>query len=327
MLNGYGRELSRELQSTWGQERESSFAYGVVKLPEWIDAGGNMRYLQIVQDTPTAISGRGFWMQADLEAAVRVGEKLTLVGTVGWKGNADSLKADSAILSRRHFAMYAMNDRLSVRAGRFYPFYGLMQAEHKDPTRSNLGFDQGEESYNLEFSDQNENGSFFVTPIFGKFRGERRPDERGLAVSKFFVVNGNSRVGFSALYGKGSRASYDSRIAFGPSAVLNFSNEFFWMGEVDLDRRKIPGNGSPVTGLYQLQKLSYEPVKGVIFSARQDLQRRQVGDSRSGFWTAGPMIDWYPRPHFDLQLTASRAFLPGGADGLWIYTGVLHFYL
>ncbi|MBS1962267.1 MAG: hypothetical protein JST04_08635 [Bdellovibrionales bacterium] len=326
VLSAYDRELAKEIQSMKSGENEAAFLYGAVKTPEWLDAGGDLRYIQIFQDTPTSFSGRSFWMQSDLEAGVHLG-KITLVGTAGWKGNANALRNDNDFISRRHYAMVTLDDRFTLRGGRFYPVFGLMQAEHEDATRGPIGFDQGMESYNLEFSDQNENGSLFVSPIFGKLRGDRSADEKGLAASKYFMFGPNTRVGVSGLYGKGFYNSYENRILAGPSAIMNLSKSLFWMAEVDFERRKVIGADRHETGLYEVQRLGYEPMQGLILSGRQDLQRRVVGDPRTSAVTLGPQVDFYPRPHFDLQVALARVFLPENTPNFWMWTGVLHFYL
>lgn len=326
VLTPYGRELSREIQSTYGHESESAFLAGTVPLPEWLDAGGDLRYIQIVEDHPSTVSGRSFWMQADVEAGVHLG-KFAAVGTLGWKGNSEGLVDDASILSRRHYFMFNVNDPITIRGGRFYPMFGLMQAEHEDATRAPLGFDEGGETYNLEFSNQSERGSFFITPIFGKIRGDQKPDEKGFAISQNFTVAGNSRVGFSGLFGKEfDQPNYRSRIILGSNAVVNLSKTVFWMAELDFERRKLPVEGAE-TGIYAYQKLSYEPVQGFILSGRQDLARSVMSDPRTSVISLGPVIDWYPRPHFDFQLAMSRLILPGSAPDFWIYTGLIHIYL
>jgi hypothetical protein len=335
VLSPYGRALSREVQSTWGTESESGFAWGAVKTPEWLDLGTDTRYLQMVSDTPSTVEGKSFWMAADAEAAVHVG-KLTLDGSIGWKGNNQEHTEDAFLISRRHFAMYTIDDHMAVRAGRFYPTYGLMQAEHEDATRAGLGFDPGMESYNLEFSMQDENGSLFVSPIFGKLsnRNQSRRDEKGLAVSKNFMLGSNSRVGFSALYGKTffpeDTGDFGHRFVFGPNAIVAISKSVFWLVEADVERRKLIDTDVTQTAIYQYQKLSFEPQQGLILSLRQDWQRTNLGDPDNATGsqvTAGPVIDWYPRPHFDLQLAMTRDFLPESTPNIWVYTGMLHIYL
>ncbi len=327
VLSAYGRELSRELQSTAGGEKETAFIYGAVKTPEWLDMGGDVRYIQVFSDSPTKSTAKSFWMQADIEAAVHVG-KVTVVGAIGWKGNSDTLKNDSDLISRRHYAIYALTDRYSVRAGRFYPVFGTMAAEHRLPTRREIGFDQGKESYNLEFASQTEFGSTFFTPIFGKREGGTNSDEYGFAVSQNFILGGNSRVGGSFLYGKGVRQrAYETRYLLGPNAIVSLSKQFFWIGEYDVEVRDRGEGKTTDRGIYQYQKLTYEPIQGVQFSMLQDFRKTNVLDPNTQGWSLGPVFDWYPRPHLDFQLSASRIFLPEAVPNSWAYAGVFHYYL
>jgi hypothetical protein len=333
VLSAYGRELSRELQSTWGGEKESAFLYGLVKTPEWLDAGGDLRYLQLVTDTPTRVRGTSFWMQADAEAAAHLGPRWTIDVAAGWKGNSSAVETRSDLISRRHYAIYAITDpsasgrQWTIRGGKFYPVFGIMPAEHNYSVRRGMGFDQNDESYNLELARTDENGSLTITPILGKGRSSSEPDERGIAFSRSWTIAEHHRIAFSEIYGRGVRQSrYDSRWAFGPSWVVSFSKTLFSVGELDLEFRKKPGSRNE-RGLYQFQKLTWEPIQGFQLSLLEDLSKSKVVDSRTLVWSWGPVLDWYPRPHLDLQLGASRVILPDPAPNFWTYTGMFHFYL
>src|ERR1700720_2791062 len=69
VLTQYGRELSREILSTWGtqNEDESKFAYGWVPLPGWLDAMGLYRGVYAYQDTPFIRQGQYIFMENDVE--------------------------------------------------------------------------------------------------------------------------------------------------------------------------------------------------------------------------------------------------------------------
>ena len=85
VLSAYGREISRELLSTWGIGKESEFAWGVVPTPEWLDLSLQYRGLQLISLTERELIGRWIPMQADLEGTVTWGPAaLTLAG--GFRG-------------------------------------------------------------------------------------------------------------------------------------------------------------------------------------------------------------------------------------------------
>ena len=52
VLNQYGRELSKEILSTWGAKGEQYFSYGIVKLPQSVNLQAFVRALQYRRDTP-----------------------------------------------------------------------------------------------------------------------------------------------------------------------------------------------------------------------------------------------------------------------------------
>ena len=58
VLTPYGRQLSRELLSTWGDEDEAEFAYGTVGLPSWLSLGGDVSYMATSQHALRAGPGR-----------------------------------------------------------------------------------------------------------------------------------------------------------------------------------------------------------------------------------------------------------------------------
>src|SRR4051812_13294315 len=65
VLTQYGRELSREILSTWGiqNENESKFAYGIIKTPEWLDAIGEYRGIYAYQNNPFIQEGKYIYMK------------------------------------------------------------------------------------------------------------------------------------------------------------------------------------------------------------------------------------------------------------------------
>jgi hypothetical protein len=159
LLNDYGRELSKAIQS-YGKfffeptkkteekpaaegeaDSEAQFLYGYFPHPKWLTMGGDLRFLQLFQNTPTVSSGMFIDMQMDLEGAVTVG-KLTLDATVGrvdptYIGNQNPGFTDY-ILSRRHFLLFQATDEIFVMGGRFWKPYGILDPNHSSTVKEYL---------------------------------------------------------------------------------------------------------------------------------------------------------------------------------------------
>jgi hypothetical protein len=142
ILTPYGRQLSRELLSTWSGEREPEFAYGKRSLPSWLALGGDIEYLALSKAHGDAVR----LVQADLEGAVTHG-RLLAVATVGPRADASDATGDG-LMSRRHYLQLTLNPYLSVRAGRFLPNYGVWNGDASTATRRGLGLDH--DTYNVE---------------------------------------------------------------------------------------------------------------------------------------------------------------------------------
>ena len=235
VLTPYGRVLSNEVLSTWGEEKESNVAYGVLTLPEWAQLGGDFRVIQTHLDTPAFTQGRTILMQADLELALGY-EAFTLVGTVGYQ---------SDFLSRRHYLSYAPSDDLTLRFGKFRKAFGLSTADHVIETERGLGFDQGTETYNLEVAWWSGDFELFVTGQLGRI-DRAVTGEQGASLRTAVAFEDTYKAGISYFYG--STSGGRSRHVAGPYAMLGISPDFFILAEVDIQKAN-PLSGADLTGI------------------------------------------------------------------------------
>src|SRR5262245_48504464 len=189
VLTPYGRQLSRELLSTWGGEREAEFAYGSTPLPAWLALGGDLEYL--------AADSAFRLVQADLEAAATAGPVLA-VATIGRHTDAVDPMGDG-VMSRRHYLQLSAGPSLSVRGGRFSPNYGVWSGDASIATWKGLGLDQ--DSYNVEANWVSERWSASLTGILASTDG--RPAERGIASTVGVFFGGKRKVWLSFLSRRG----------------------------------------------------------------------------------------------------------------------------
>lgn len=324
VLTTYGRELSKEILSTWSGEREHLPLYGAVELPKPLRLGGDIRTVQIYKDTPEVREGRYFLMQADIEAAW-VTEQFTAVATVGRDPGSPYTQDDDEWLSRRHYILLPFASNMSVRAGRFLRNYGLMIPDHTSEIRGGLNWGQGTETYNAEFNVQEENYAISITGVGGRPDDEDVVSEKGFAAraSRFFM----SKFKLGANYFYGRTTDQVGRELYGLDWSLGFNERTYWLGEFDWVRTA--PQGQPLNeGWVSYNRFGYEILKGfdlyLVHEARKSDRRRSELDSNR----YGPGLQWSPRPHLILSgqwqkqiryITSRKA-----TDSAWL---VFHFYI
>lgn len=312
----YGRALSGELLSTWSKENEANVLYDAVTLPEWLNLGGDFRYVQTFEETPTVSQARSLIMQADLEASVSL-KKWTAVATVGTQYGA-------TLLSRRHYLVYNPHANLFIRAGKFRRAYGIEMPNHVFEIKRGLVFDQGTETYNVELSWFADPFELFITTNGGRLDSPILDVEQGLILRPAINLFERHKIGFSYYFGSNS---VGERHLFGPYAMLGFSESFFVLAELDFQKR-IQTTAPSTFGMVGLLKADYELVQGLhVFGAYEFAQLDfDAGSTRRNRYTAG--VQWFPRPHFEIEAAYQRQVIDRiagkNADWLWL-TG--HFYL
>lgn len=305
-MTPYGRAMSLELLSAWGTERETSFLNGIVKqeeLPEWLIAGGDVRYLQIFRDSPTRQSARSMWMQTEVE----LGAKYKQVGATAAIGQYDQRETDVRWISPRFYAYFTPRDELTVRAGRFVPVFGIAVPYHTLPTRQGLGFAPGFERNAVESVWSGELWNFAGSV-------SQTPDEKlaTLQVNRNFL--GHYRVGVSLL--RGSTDDLE-RSAVGLHGVLGFTKQWAYLTEFTYQEH----------GLYHFSQLLYEPWKGFGVYLLEDYQKTDLDDSSTLTNSVGPGIRFFPRPHFELDAVYLKRRVAAVADRYDTYAWfVAHYY-
>jgi hypothetical protein len=175
ILTAYGRSVgSLVLNTRWGDESEEGdslgdFLFGAVKLPEQLMLGGDARMMGLVQKLEnTAVRRYLFLMQADAEAAVRIGPVLAS-GSIGYAEDgaynaAITTAPEKNLVSRVHWLGYEFDQAtgLVVRAGRMNLPFGIRNVEHQMWTRTTT---------NTTINDDQQ-GGVSVSWAPDKFRGE-----------------------------------------------------------------------------------------------------------------------------------------------------------
>jgi hypothetical protein len=311
VLTPYGRQLSRELLSTWGDEDEAEFAYGSTALPSWLALGGDVSYL--------ATSEHAFrLMQADLEAAARHGRFLA-VASVGRLGDDDD-PMGHGWLSRRHYLQVDLTRSLAVRGGRFLPLYGVWNGDASVATRLGLGWDH--DTYNVEADWVTERWSAALGAIVADETGDT--EQHGITANAGLAFARHRKVWLSFVSRQEEGAL--RRQAVGLSSVIGIGRHAYLLAQADLQHLR-DGTGGQRRDLFANACFARETVKGLYVLLQTELSRRDLASPGRISHSEGAALRWFPRPHFEMQLRWRRqdreAVSPADMDGL---TAFVHFY-
>lgn len=355
LLNEYGRQLSRELLSQTSlagikvQEGDEKFLYGLAKTPEWLALGGDVRVLQTFIESKQASRGRFFIMQFDVDASAQLNPRWRVFASLGRIfPKTTEARAKDYVSSPRHGIEYLLTpvdaaNRLTIRAGRFMPAYGIGFAEHTFVTRRYLKMGPGQERYAAELAWNDDYISVIATGIVARADGEAGHGgtsirggnalaaEKGAALQVSRQVREKSKVGLN--YYQTQRletfapapapVNYAFR-SYGLFAHMSFDKD--WYGLLEIDR---PEDANQKWGVVELFKLGYEVHQGLNLMAIQEHANSDTGNTSNPKFDAYSLgVQWFPRPHWDLygmwRYERDSALSADYQNVIWL---VGHFYL
>ena len=319
LLTEYGRSISAELLSTWKSPGEERFVYAM-KPSEVVSLGGDLRTALFQQNRATVRSTQILLMHADVEAGVTLGP-VTAVATAG-------IDNHSSPISRRHYVQYRANDDLTLRAGRFLPAFGINVENHSIATRKGIGRNQASETYNFEAAWSGEQIDAFATAVFGRPDAPSLGAESGLALSGGILLDERFKVGVSYYYGS---RDISKRHLMGPYAILGFTPRFYML--LDIGFQLFSPLTGPVANVQQQGtasyfRLDYELIQGFHAYLTQEFAQLDFRKSATGSEAYGVGLQWFPRPHWELNLLFQKQRVGGPsakfADVVFL---LVHFYL
>ncbi len=306
-LTEYGRSLSKELLSTWSYEDEERLGHGLIgKSPEWLQRGGDFRFIQSYTNDDVKTQTKNFWMQTQIELAARLGG-FYIDSSLGMQRGPSSTPKLYDLISPRHYLGYFFNDEVSLRFGKFLPAYGLNIPNHLAATRAPLGFDQGMEHFNLEAAYLGEKYDLFLTALMGKgdlagaaidYAPDPSLDEHGVAISTSAWVYERFKLGLSFMYG--NTDAY-RRILSGFFGVLKLNSKLYLLTEWDWQSKVDRASNIEARGFAEYNELGFEAYKGVNLYLLQQETYLDLNALSSRNDSFGLGFKFYPRPHLELQ--------------------------
>src|SRR5439155_169039 len=134
--------------------------------------GIDVRPAHLQVSYPGGSFGTSFVMNADVLAAYQAHD-WTLYGEVGHRPKL----AGGGLYSYEYWAARKLDDKWSVRFGRFLPAYGVRFADHTSLNRNDLGFDKYDQVYGVEVSEAR--GNHLLQISGGPGRAEAVLHEQG----------------------------------------------------------------------------------------------------------------------------------------------------
>lgn len=333
MLTLYGRELGKELLSrndSIFKSSESEKKYLEIETPEWLNLGASARFLQAFSESSVASKAQFVIMQIDIDALVRLfEEKVKLYASIG---RFEPSKADATwkdfIYSPRLWIQYQENwggSQVSfLRAGRFFPAYGIQIPEHNFVTRKGLAFNPGQERVALEGTWTDEQYQFTGTVLFQRAQFNEYVPEKGYILQASKVFGKNSRGGINMYRSTLTQAGVDTKQSFeGLFALIGWNEKVTTL--IQADRLHMP-DGS--TGFLDLFKLSYEWTTGLQVALFQQYSNSDTQKTDPHLESYGLEAYYFPFPNFTLSGSLSKqkdsAELDEYQTKAWL---VAHFYL
>lgn len=319
VLNPYGRSLSKEILSTRSYEKEELPLHGLIdtkKVEEWLAIGGDFRAVQVHQENEMVKRGSFIKMQAGVEVAL-FQPQWALVSFIGEWVNKDEWQPYSS----RYYGYYTPIEGLYFKAGRFLPNFGIQLPDHIFSTRGPLLMGYGMERDTAEISwlgeEWNFSGSYYKSP-----QKISTNNQTGFVGQILKAFGDDKKAGVQYL---SEKDDLQERKIMGALAQLSWSKKFVTLLELD-QQLTTPVTGLEKKGVYALHRTSYEFYRGVNFVILNDYLQTDIDKGATKDYKYGPGIQWFPRPHWDLQAfwTRQQSGTLKEGDYAWL---VLHYYL
>jgi hypothetical protein len=335
LLTDYGRNLSSEVLSTWGNAQEAQIAHGIFgpkpeekeEVNHWLGIGADVRAVQTRYENDFVKVGRFIWMQAMLDVGYRLGS---------WTGVMSIGKFDNkgegtwSPYSERFYLMKQLDDANLIRVGRFIPAFGLNLPDHISstrggPRRNGLGFGISQERDAAEWHYIGENWNTALGFSEGP-RDNITPFEQSIygQVQRAFLEH--YKVGMSLWSGHGKDSQRQIAAVHG---LFGFTPHFYLVSELDAQILHNNGDSGPnQLGLFGDHKLGWEFYKGMHVFALLDHLKADSRFENQFSRRIGGGLQFFPRPHFEIlgawtkELVKSDSNKEG--DYAWL---LLHYYI
>lgn len=325
LINAYGRD---EAGSTISGGGDGRFLHGAWEPPSWFQIGADLRGAAAVKVRDSEREALAFPMQSDVYARIG-GERVAFHLTAGLRGGARDPQPPlvERLASREHYVMYERASGSYVRAGRFFPVFGVRTQDHTAAVRRYLGFHTLEEPYGIAGGMVGDSweahvGAHVPRPIELLGAGVKTKGVTAYVERRLFddtaALGAQTRVAISDVDARGTVGLVGKRWFSDAGVML--------IGELDLQRQSFDGAAPTRYQLAAYANASKFVTRGWMVGVgmhrwQPDLRQRTSRDAIQ------IDVQYFPRAHVELHLltrvSGAGDFETPGALSLL----QLHYYL
>ncbi|MET0591646.1 MAG: hypothetical protein ABW133_03030 [Polyangiaceae bacterium] len=318
LLTEYGRAQSDFLlrmrygaPESYEPPRSAEFLFGLMKLPESVLLGGDVRFARLAQRVNGQDASKIFFMQADLQGQVAV-ERIKVNGSIGYaeegaRQAALTTALEKNLVSRLHWigADLGADRNWQLRGGRMNMPFGIRGVEHtmwvRSTTRTDTNSSQ-QHGVSLAYNGAELRGEVML--IAGNFQVS--PDayrERGYSGYLEYATSQKLAFGASSLVARAEKdvVSQQSlvRHAHGVFGRYTPAKPLVLLAEADL-LAEAPEGAATSTGFVGMLQADAQVIQGLHVIGTGEFWKAPTGFGTSaGVW--GSLV-WFFLPHFDTRL-------------------------
>jgi hypothetical protein len=322
LLTEYGRDEAGSTISM--KEGNGGFLHGAWTPPENLQIGGDIRGVLGWRDNTTDAEVIAFPMQAELYVRPHVGP-VSVYATAGPRPSREGY----AFGSREHYLMYEPEESdWYLRAGRFFPVFGIRTQDHTAYPRRHMQMYVYEEPYGVAYGTFGGYSELHISAFTRAPRNLGTAQDHGVAA--YYEKRNEDATAAYALQTKLTVSATDRRGVLGGVYKRWMEGpKLLLMAEADAGVQAFDSDDADP----RFQALGYLGVTyfakgGVMLGAVLQAFDEDLLLKASGRHAAELNVQWFPYPHFEIHLL-TRAEAVGFAvdEPAILVLSQLHYYL
>ncbi len=325
LINDYGRDEAGSTLSM--REGNGGFLHGVWTPPAEFQIGVDLRGVAGLRNTPASgVENLIFPMQMELYLRPKIGP-VSLYVNVG----ARPARGDTPVSpgSREHYLMYESDAGWYLRAGRFFPVFGIRTQDHTAYVRRHMQMYIYEEPYGLAWGKQSTSSEIHVSAYTMSPPALGTNQDSGVAA--YWERRNEESTAAYALQTRLSASATDQHSWFGGIYKRYMeSSKLMLLAELDLGMQSFFGqpDGDPRAQAVGYVSATYFAMQGLMIGGGLQVYDPDITLEQSSREAVELNVQWFPIPHFELHLlTRVEAVGLEVGDPILLSLLQLHYYL